>query len=168
MDDIEIVYEKSKGFYDSNCEEDGGKIIWSCKKRYEENKANLSEDEDAEVIYMTTVKKSKQRMTRKSKKETISIDDAWLLEDVDPIEADIPTHKYGKGAHIMNLMGWTGRALSKEGAILPLMPTLADSKKNKQGLGFEAPLRRNKKIYPVRRRTDIRKFSWVSGGTQNL
>ena len=38
-DDIKIIYDASK------CDEDGGKIIWPCKKRFSENRATVSDDE---------------------------------------------------------------------------------------------------------------------------
>ena len=143
MGDIEIIYVKPKGFHGSNCEEEGEKIIRPCMKRFARNRARFTEDSD--IICLTVDDEEKPPKTRKCK-VTTTVDDAWLLEDEEPKEAEIPTHLYGNAAQIMKKMGWNGKALGKEGPLLPLMPTLANSQKRRQGLGFKEPLRKNYRI----------------------
>ena len=137
MDDIEIVYVKPKGFHGSNCEDEGERIIRPCMKRFARNRARFSEDSD--IICLTVDEKEKTPNFRKHK-DTTTVDDVWIIEDEETKETDIPTHIYGKGAEIMKIMGWNGKSLSKNGLLLPLMPTIAISQKRRQGLGFKESL----------------------------
>ena len=163
MDDIEIICVKPKGSYRSaDSEKDGGKIIYSCKRRFAKNRANyteydgvevlsLLEDVDVRVHCVKTADKT-HKEPRIKKIEEVTITDDWLLEEPEepePEKVEIPTHMYGKAGHMMRRMGWTGRALRKEGMLLPLMPTIADSQKRRQGFGFKDPLR---KKYPFKSR----------------